>query len=148
LGDILKVDFIDDNHFVIYYLTYEKFRTEDEMKLFFKLLNNELKNYSNYEFHGFYDVNIFCLDGIYVLEFENTIDYGRSDFNITMMLNSNLLYEFEDECIFNGEKIYYNDKFYIELSDVIDDIHLFEYGNIIFGEEVDKILNNGILITI
>ena len=142
----MKVDFIDDAHFIIYYLTNEKFRTEDEMKVFFKLLNHDLKHQCNYEFHGFYDVNIFCSDGIYVLEFENLDDYGRSDFNITMLLNSVLLYEFEDEDIFKGEKVYYKDKFYVEIVDMINDVHLFEYGNVIYGRGVDEILNNGILV--
>lgn len=144
----MKVDFIDDNRFIIYYLSDEKFRTEDEMKTFFKLLNYDLKNQYNYEFQGFYDVNIFSSVGIYVLEFENIDDYGRSDFNITMLLNTVLLYEFDDEDIYKGEKIYYKGKYYIELIDMVEDIHLFEYGNIIYGKEVDEILNNGILVTI
>lgn len=142
----MKADFLDDDHFIVYYLTEEKFRTEDEIKIFFKLLNSDLKKMYNYEFHGFYDVDIFCSDGIYVLEFKNIDDYGRSDFNITMLLNTVLLYEFEDEDIFNGEKIYYRGKFYIELVDMVDDIHLFEYGNVVYGKRVNEILNNGILV--
>ena len=130
------------------YLSNEKFRTEDEMKAFFKLINYDLKKQYDYEFHGFYDVDIFCIEGLYVLEFENIDDYGRSDFNITMLLNTVLLYEFEDEDIYKGEKIYYQDKFYIEPFDIIDDIHLFEYGNIIYGKQVDDILNNGILVSV
>ena len=81
-----------------------------------------------------------------ILEFENLDDYGRSDFNITMLLNSVLLYEFEDEDIFKGEKVYYKDKFYVEIVDMINDVHLFEYGNVIYGRGVDEILNNGILV--
>lgn len=144
----MKTEFIDDDNFIIYYLSDDKFRTENEMKLFFKLLNSGLKHKYNYEFHGFYDVNIFCSDKLYVLEFNNIDDYGRIDFDITMLLNTVLLYEFEDEEIFKGEKIYYQDKFYIEIDNVINDIHLFEYGNIIYGKQVDEILNNGILVNI
>lgn len=142
----MKVDFINDDHFIIYYLTEEKFRTEDEMKVFFKLLNYDLKKYYNYEFNGFYDVDIFWIDGIYVLDFENTSDYGRCDFNITMLLNSVLLYEFDDDDIITNNKVYYQDKFYVELSDVINNINLFEYGNIVFGKRVEEVLNNGILL--
>lgn len=144
----MKVEFIDNNNFIIYYLSNDEFRTEDEMKLFFKVLNDELRHRYNYEFHGFYDVNIFYADGLYVLEFDNFDDYGRTDFNITMLINTVLLYEFDDEDIFKGKKIYYQDKFYIELIDMVDDIHLFEYGNVIYGKKVDEILNNGILVTI
>lgn len=144
----MKVEFIDSGRFIIYYLTHDKFRTEEEMKVFFKLLNNELKIRFNYEFRGFYDVNIFCLDGIYVLEFENMDDYGQSDFNITMLLNSVLLYEFDDSDFITGKKIYYNEKFYVELLDVVDDVHLFEYGDVVYGKKVDEILNNGILLDV
>lgn len=144
----MKVDFIDDDDFIIYYLTHDKFRTEDEMKIFFKLLNSELKSRYDYEFHGFYDVNIFCCDGLYVLEFKNIDDFGRTDFDITMLLNTVLLYEFEDEDVFKGEKIYYKGKYYVEIVDMIDDIHLFEYGDVIYGKMVEEVLNKGTLVNI
>lgn len=144
----MKIEFIDDEHFIIYYLSDDNFRTEDEMKAFFKLLNYDLKHQCHYQFHGFYNVNIFCCQGLYVLEFENIDDFGNSDFNITMLLNSVLLYEFEDSDIVPGEKIYYQGKFYVEAVDVINSISLFEYGTIIYGKKVDEILNKGILVNI
>ena len=144
----MKVNFIDDNHLIIYYLSSDKFRTEEEMKAFFKLLNYDLKRLYHYEFHGFYNVNIFCCEGLYILEFDNIDDYGRADFNITMLLNAVILYEFDDSDIVSGEKIYYQKKFYVEAIDMMDDIHTFEYGNLIYGTKVEEILNNGILVTI
>lgn len=144
----MKVDFIDKSHFIIYYLSSDIFRTEDELKALFKLLNYDLSNKYNYRFHGFYNVTIFCSNGMYVLEFENIDDYGKGDFNITMLLNSVLLYEFEDSDIISGDKLFYNNKFYIEVDSFLDDIHLFEYGNIVYGERVNEILNNGILVKI
>lgn len=144
----MKVDFIDDDHFIIYYLTDDDFRTENEMKSFFKLLNYDLKHRYHYEFHGFYNVNIFCCKGLYVLEFENIDDFGSSDFNITMLLNSTLLYEFEDSELILGEKIYYQGKFYVEAIDMVEDIRFFEFGNVVYGRRVDEILNKGILVTI
>jgi len=139
---------VDDDTFIIYYLTHDKFRSEEEMKIFFKLLNSELKAKCNYEFHGFYDVKIFCCEGLYILEFNNVDDYGRTDFDITMLLNTVILFKFYDEDIYKGEKIYYKGNFYIEITDMIDDLHLFEYGDVIYGREVDEILNNGILVFI
>ena len=47
----------------------------------------------------------------------------------------------------SGEKIYYHGNFYTEIENVIDDIHFFEYGKVIFGEQVNDILNHGILVT-
>ena len=117
------------------------------MKLFFKILNNYLQERFNYKFHGFYDVTIFFSQGIYVLDFKNIDDYGRSDFNITMLLNCVILYEFEDSDLIKGEKVYYQGKYYVEIDDVLDNVYLFENGNIVYGERVDNILNSGILVS-
>lgn len=148
MDTVLKVDFIDSDNFIIYYISGDNLRTEEEMKLFFKMLNNYLQDRYNYEFHGFYDVNIYSNEGIYVLEFKNIDDYGRSDFNITMLINCVILYEFEDIDLLKGEKVYYKNKYYVEIEDVLDSIYLFENGKIVYGRDVDKILNNGILISI
>lgn len=144
----MKVDFIDDEHFIIYYLCDDQFRKEEEMKSFFKLLNYELNNQYHYEFHGFYDVEIFCCEGLYVLDFRNIDDFGGKDFNITMLLNSVLLFEFEDSDMVEGNKIYYQGKFYTEVIDVLDNPYLFEYGEIVYGKRVEEILNQGILVSI
>ena len=82
-----------------------------------------------------------------ILDFENVDDYGSGDFNITMLLNSTILYQFPDSDMVSGEKIYYHGNFYTEIENVIDDIHFFEYGKVIFGEQVNDILNHGILVT-
>lgn len=144
----MKIDFIDDNNFVVYYLSEIEIRTEEELKLCFKDINQALIKLYDYQFSGFYNVNIYCCSNLYVMNFENIDDYGRADFNITMVLNSTMLCEFDDFELFSGNKVYYNDKFYVELDDVVNDIRLFEYGNIIYGDEVDKILNRGILFTV
>lgn len=143
----MKVDFIDEEHFIIYYVCENiPDKTEEELRIFFKMINQKLQKQYHYEFQGFYNVNIYCNDHIFVMEFENLDDFGRADFNITMLLNSVLLFEFDDSDMISGEKIYYNQKYYVELDKMKDDIHLFEYGNIVYGEEVKKILSNGILI--
>ena len=144
----MKVDFIDNNHFIIYYLFDESYRTEEDLKALFKLLNCDLSCKYSYRFHGFYNVTIFCSNGIYIFEFENIDDYGRGDFNITMLLNSVLLYEFDDLDIIKGDKLFYKNKFYVEIDSFLEDIHLFEYGNIVYGDRVNEILNNGILVKI
>lgn len=148
MEDVIKVDFLDDERFIIYYISENNLRTEEEMKLFFKMLNNYLQARFNYEFHGFYDVDIYSNHGIYVLDFKNIDDYGRSDFNITMLLNCVILYEFEDSDLLKGEKVYYKNKYYVEVDDVLDSVYLFENGNIVYGSKVDTILNSGILVSI
>ena len=47
--------------------------------------------------------------------------------------------------LIDKQKIYYKNKFYTEIKNIINDIRLFEYGNIIYGKDANKILNNGIL---
>ena len=144
----MKVDFIDEEHLVIYCFYDEKLRTEEELKVFFKLLNEQLKKRYDYEFHGLYNVEVYCKNNLLVLDFENIDDFIRKDFDITLYVNSILLYEFDDIEFYSGNKIFYNNKYYIELDDIVDDIRLFEFGNIIFGDKVEDILNSSKLISI
>ncbi len=147
LIDSIKVEFNSEDSFTIFYITNEIFSNEDEYKVLFKYLDDVLFRKYNYALHGFYDVTIYSYKGIYVLDFELIDDYGRKDFNVTLFLNSMILYEFEDLNLITKDKIYYEDKFYTEIDNMIDDIRLFEYGRIIYGKDVNKILKNGILLT-
>lgn len=142
----LKIEFNDENSFTIFYITNNIIETEEDYKVLFKYLNDTLYKKYNYSLHGFYDVTIYFYKGIYVLEFELIDDYGRKDFNVTLFLNSNMLYEFYDFNLINGDRIYYDDKFYVELDNMLNDIRLFEYGRIIYGKDVDKILEYGKLV--
>ena len=144
----MKVDFIDQDNFVIYYIGNDYIKSEEGMRIFFKMLNNHLKKKYDYEFCGLYNVNIYCHDNVMVLVFENIDDYGQKDFDITMFVNSVLLYEFEDSELILGKKIYYEGKYYVEIENAVDDICLFEYGNIIYGNKIDEVLNRGILLSI
>lgn len=147
LEESFKIEFTDLDCFTIYYISKNNLETEDEYKILFKYINDILYRRYNYSLHGLYDVTIYCYEGIYVLIFELIDDYGRRDFNVTLFLNSNMLYEFDDFNLINKEKIYLNNKFYVELDNMIDDIRLFEYGRIVYGKEVDFVLNKGVLIT-
>lgn len=147
MEESLKIEFNDLDCFTVFYITDDIFSTEDEYKVLFKYLNDVLYKRYNYSLHGFYDVTIYFYKGIYVLDFELIDDYGRKDFNVTLFLNSDMLYEFEDISLIDKEKIYYDHKFYVELDNMLSDIRLYEYGKIVYGKDVDKILNEGILIT-
>lgn len=147
MEESLKIEFNDLDCFTVFYITDDIFSTEDEYKVLFKYLNDVLYKRYNYSLHGFYDVTIYFYKGIYVLDFELIDDYGRKDFNVTLFLNSDMLYEFEDISLIDKEKIYYDNKFYVELDNMLSDIRLYEYGKIVYGKDVDKILNEGILIT-
>ena len=146
MDDFIKIVFNDEDSFYVYYITDKIFEKEDDFKKLFKYINDILIKKYDYEFDGFYDVVIYFQKGIYVLDFEFVDGYGDKDFNVMMYLNSDILYEFEDSEILDCQKIYYKEKYYTEVENVLDDIKLFEYGSIIFGKEVEEVLNNGILI--
>ena len=143
MNDVLKIEFIDEKSFIAYYITKDIYENEDDYKILFKYLDKELEKKYKYIMHGYYDVYIYINNGIYVIEFDYIDDYGRKDFNVVLFLNSKILYEFYDMDFINDKKIYYDNKFYIEISKVIGNIRLFEYGNIVYGKEVDNIIKNG-----
>lgn len=141
----LKIEFKDTDSFIIYYITDQIYEEISEYKSLFKYLNEELSKRYNYSFDGLYDVFVYNKGSVYILEFEYVDSYGDKDFNVTIFLNSKILYEYEDldlDCC----KIYYKGKYYTDINNIKDDIRLFEYGNIIYGKEVDEILNRGISI--
>lgn len=142
----MKVNFIDDDHFIVYYLSFNNLKTEEEIKTFFILLNYDLKKQCNYSFHGLYNVEILCFDDFYILDFDLVDDFGTTDFDITVLLNTVALYEFYDSDLIDDDKIYYNGKYYVEIDKMVHDIHFFEYGNVIYGKDAEVILNNGILV--
>lgn len=142
----LKVEFQDEDSFIIYYVTDKVYENEEEYKELFKVLNDRLNRVYNYIFHGFYDVTIHYCKGIYVLQFDYIDDYGRRDFNVTIFLNSDMLYEFDDDEFINDTKIYFDGMYYVEIAKVLNDIRLFENGNIIYGKDAEKVLSNGVLI--
>lgn len=144
----MKVDFTSDNSFVVYYLSDNNLKTEEEIKTFFLLLGYDLKKKYNYYLQGLYNVEILCFDGLYILNFDFIEDFGSTDFDITVLLNTTALYEFDDYDLVSGSKIYYDGKYYVEVEDMTHDIHFFEYGNIIYGKDVEKVLKNGILINV
>lgn len=149
MKDIIKVDFKDEDSFSIFYITDEIYKDEEEFKMLFKYLNNHLIKKYNKILFGLYDVDIYYNKGIYILDFNLEDDYYNSfsniDFNVTLLLNTVILYEYEDIDLIDKQKIYYKNKFYTEIENIISDIRLFEYGKIIYGKDVEKVLNNGIL---
>ncbi len=144
----MKIDFIDEEDFTV--------RMESDLDIterqnifdLLKVVCHQVKNYYRYEVKGNYDVTIYKNQDFYILEFEKQDDYDRIDFNITLYLNSVLLYEFEDIEYIKGSKIFYLGKYYVELENVIDRFDYPEFGNVIYGDTVDQILDSGLLISI
>lgn len=143
----MKVNFFNDDRFEIFCVYDDDLVDEASVKSFFKLLSKRLISRYDYEFSGYYDVTIYRNSKVIVLIFDREDDYGRADFNITLLLNSMLLYEFEDEDIFSDNKIYYKRKYYCEANEVEDRIDFFEFGDIVYGNYVDEVLSKGVMIS-
>ena len=143
----LKVEFVDDDYFTIYYITNDRYETEDEYRILFQYFNTELTKRYNYSLEGLYEVTIYVNKGVYILVFERLDYYERRDFDVTILLNSLMLYQFEDIDLVPDDKVYYEGYFYTEIDNVVGDIRLFEYGNIIYGKKVDEVLSRGLLLT-
>lgn len=143
----LKVEFVDDDYFTIYYITNDRYETEDEYRILFQYFNTELTKRYNYSLEGLYEVTIYVNKGVYILVFERLDYYERRDFDVTILLNSLMLYQFEDIDLVPDDKVYYEGYFYTEIDNVVGDIRLFEYGNIIYGKKADEVLSRGLLLT-
>ena len=143
MNKCINTKFNDEDSFTVFYITRKDYNTEDDYKEVFKEINDVLIRKYNIKFNGLYDVYIYKYPGIYVLDFIYVDDYGSRDFNVTVYLNSKVLYEFYDSDLCSGDKIYFDNKFYVGVDRVIDDIGLFEYGNIVYGEYADKIISKG-----
>ena len=142
----IKITFTSDDNFIVYYINNGLYKTVDDYKSLLKMINDTLENKYDYDLFGYYEVNIYYNSNFYVLEFNLVDNYGYKDFDITLFINSPILYEYEDEDLFDCDKIYYNGNFYCEIENVCNDIRLFEYGNIIYGKDVDHILKNAVIL--
>ena len=144
--ETLKIEFIDDNSFTVYYITKDRFTEVEDYKIMFKYINEELEEKYNYTMHGYYDVNVYTNENIYILDFIYIDDYGRRDFNVSIFLNSKILYKFYDSDLINGIKYYYNDSFYVDINSILNDIRLYEYGSIVYGDEAELIIRKAITV--
>lgn len=142
----MKINFIDENKFII--ILFDSIIIDDSLcfKELFKSFSEILFKKYKYVFNGLYSVYIYNNKNISIFKFINTMDDYLLDFDITVYKNSLLLFEFFDYELFDGKKVYFDNKYYIEYGDVCNRFDLFEYGNIIYGDSVNNILNNGILI--
>lgn len=144
---LLKVSFFDEDHFIVQLESSIDATSKQNILLLLKMICIHLKKAYHCKIKGYYEVVIYRNQGYYVCCFEKEDDGSQIDFNITLYLNSVLLYEFDDDEYFLGPKIIYQNKYYVELEEVINRIDYLEYGRVVYGKEVDSILEKGILLT-
>ncbi len=150
---------VDNNKFIVF-LNKDKnidFDNKLKMEKYFKDLFSKIKNKYNIDISGYYNIDIY-IDKYYgsIIEIEDEqLDYydyfNQIDMEINVLKNSLFLYEinyeFLDKKILDKVICYkINDKIYLQIISDIDDLLLAkitEYGHILYGKEVDKIIKQG-----
>lgn len=150
---------VDNNKFIVFLNKDENidFDNKTKMEKYFKDLFSKIKNKYNVDISGYYNIDIY-IDKYYgsIIEIEDEqLDYytyfNQIDMEINVLKNSLFLYEigyeFLDKKILDKVICYkINDKIYLQIISDIDDLLLakiIEYGHILYGKEVDKIVKQG-----
>ena len=150
---------VDNNKFIVFLNKNENIDFDNKLKMekYFKNLFSKIKNKYNIDIAGYYNIDIY-LDKYYgsIIEIEDEqLDYytyfNQIDMEINVLKNSSFLYEidyeFLDKKILDKTNCYkINDKIYLQINSDIDDILLakiIEYGRVLYGNNVDKILKQG-----
>ena len=150
---------VDNNKFIVFLNKDENidFDNKAKMEKYFKDLFSKIKNKYNVDISGYYNIDIY-IDKYYgsIIEIEDEqLDYytyfNQIDMEINVLKNSLFLYEigyeFLDKKILDKVICYkINDKIYLQIISDIDDLLLakiIEYGHILYGKEVDKIVKQG-----
>ena len=150
---------VDNNKFIVFLNKDENidFDNKTKMEKYFKDLFFKIKNKYNVDISGYYNIDIY-IDKYYgsIIEIEDEqLDYytyfNQIDMEINVLKNSLFLYEigyeFLDKKILDKVICYkINDKIYLQIISDIDDLLLakiIEYGHILYGKEVDKIVKQG-----
>lgn len=129
----------DLNNIIVY--IYDKKYLINDMNKLLEYTFNILKEYYNYTLDNSYKINIY-INKIYGIIIELKEDYYT---NIKVLKDVLFLYEIDDPLEYLNEEIYYyEDKYYINLKK--EDISIIENSNIIYGNDVYKIIGKGIKI--
>ena len=151
--------FLKDNKIIVFLNSKEilflKSNDKENLEKYFKNLFKKIKQLYNLDFNGYYNIDVYKnIFGI-VLEIVDEENEYYSYFNqidmkiniINTMFLYEINYDFIDNNLLNKVICYKNgDKIYLKTKNNIDEIslsRLFEYGNIIYGDEVNKILKHG-----
>ena len=143
----MQIFFINEFDFTVIYTRDDIQFDEDGILSFFKLIGEKLRKIYHYVFSGSYQVNIYQKNTFLILDFLNVSSYGKIDFDVTLFTNSVLLYEFYDFDYVLTEKIFYDGNYYVELEMVSDKLDFLEMGRIVYGKEVESVLEKGKLLS-
>lgn len=155
----MKLEYYNINDFIIYlnndYIKKYNLKLEENAQDNFKKLLNKLKSIYNLELYGYYKINVYINKyyGIIIELFKEDDEYikifGDSlDLKILFKNDAKVYYEIEEYNKYNLDKYniyYYNNKFYIEIiynNNIKEYLNLLESSKIIYGTQLEKIINN------
>lgn len=118
----------------------------NNLGILLKQIGIHLRNKYHYLLDGIYDVEAYQCRDYFVFEMEKVGEYSSIDFNISFHPNSSMLFEFDDEDYILGRKYFYEGKYYVDLSLVSPYFDCFEFGIVLYKEEVEKILKEAIVV--
>jgi len=147
IGGTLKVEFFDQDTLIVQMISSVDIGNRSNLGVILKEIGIYLNRKYHYLLDGIYDVECYQCGEYFIFEIEWVSDYPTIDFNITFHPNSRMLLEFMDSDYIPGKKYYYKEKYYIELPRVLEQIDCFEFGRVIYKEEAEDILKNGIVIS-
>jgi hypothetical protein len=142
----LKVEFSDLDHFVVTYYDEVCLMNEEAVLLFIKMIGKHLEKVYHYTFIGSYHLLVYWKEKVTILEFEHLSSLGKVDFDVELLLNSSILYEFEDSSYLPGKKWYYQGKYYVNFDDLEDRIDLFEQGKLVYGKKAKEVAEHWVLV--
>ncbi|MBP3635691.1 MAG: hypothetical protein J6J17_04500 [Bacilli bacterium] len=134
---------------VVYLFDKDKYTSSDIKGTLIKVFD-ELNKYYNYEFSDSYNLSLYTNKYygmiLEITENDNNIsDYNIVNLELNILKDTLFLYEVDEVLDYlNNEIYYYEDKFYINIKKL--DINLLENSNIIYGNDVYKIIGKGIKI--
>ncbi len=137
----------NSNKIVIYLYDKNKYLKNDIKNTLIKVFN-ELEEYYDYCFCNSYDLELY-INKYYgmILEIqENDYDLYEDDIvnlKLNVLKDTLFLYEVDDPLDYlDNEVYYYDDKFFINMKKC--DNYIYEQSNIIYGNDVYKIIGKGI----
>lgn len=144
----MKINIIDDSTFIVFH--HKTINDKKELETFLNNIFKRIKEKYNINVNGYYDIDIYINekygeiieinkeDLTYYDLFSNKIEMQVNIINDSLFLLeiSDILYK---DIYLNKSIIKYNNKFYIDINN-IEDITLYENGNLIYGKELKKIM--------
>ncbi len=142
----LRVEFLENDSILVQMTSSIDIKNRTNLGVMLKEIGIYLKNKYHYLLDGIYDVEVYQCADFFIFEIEKVGDYSTIDFNITFHPNSHMLLEFEDENYVLGKKYYLEGKYYIDFNLASIYFDCFEFGNVIYKEEVESILKKAVVV--